>query len=208
MSPNAMKVMTIALPALTFGITCFMPAAIQVSFLVSGLLSLGQASLFRVPAFRSFFNMYPLPTRSTGNPTPYKGVMKVRSPLTQDEINRTYQGSRAPATTTPEFKAKQQALHAVKPPGQQNIVKRFVTGTVQGAVKDIRSTVKDATEGAKAMVGKSKESMAQRQAKSDRAAAAAYEEKRQKEIRQERYEREQERRARQLAKWSKTNTRS
>jgi YidC/Oxa1 family membrane protein insertase len=152
--------------------------------------------------------MYPLVTRNTEKPVPYKGVMKVRSPLTQDEINRTYQESRVPTTATPEFETKQEALHAVKPPGQENMVKRFVTGTVQGAVKDIRSTVEDATEGAKAMVGKGKENMEQRQAKSGQASAAAYEEKRQKEIRQEKYEREQERRSRQLAKWSKTNTRS
>lgn len=131
----------------------------------------------------------------------------MRSPLTQDDINRTYQESRVP-TTAPEFETKQEALHAVKPPGQENMVKRFVTGTVQGAVKDIRSTVEDATEGAKAMVGKGKENMEKRQAKSGQASAAAYEEKRQKEIRQEKYEREQERRSRQLAKWSKTNTRS
>jgi YidC/Oxa1 family membrane protein insertase len=200
--------MATVLPAVSFVVTCFLPAAVQVSFLVSGLLSLAQASLFRIRAFRSFFNMYPLVTRNTEKPVPYKGVMKVRSPLTQDEINRTYQESRVPTTATPEFETKQEALHAVKPPGQENMVKRFVTGTVQGAVKDIRSTVKDATEGAKAMVGKGKENMEQRQAKSGQASAAAYEEKRQKEIRQEKYEREQERRSRQLAKWSKTNTRS
>lgn len=192
MSPQAMKVMTYVFPSITFLFTAFMPAALQVSFFVSGLLAFGQARLFRLPAFRSYFNMYPLTTPGAAKPTPYKGTMKVRAPMTQAELNRTYQGSRSVTTASHEIKAEQPAPQA---PGKENPIKKFVVSTVQGTVKDISGTVKDVTQSAKDLLGKGKEGLKERQLKSERAAAAAYEEKRQKEIRQERYEREQQRRA-------------
>lgn len=184
-SPRAMKIMQVALPTITLAVTGFMPAAVQISFLVSGILSLIQASLFRRPAFRSFFKMYPLPASnvsSTSTPSPYKGTMNVRAPLTQSELNSTYQQSRSSTTATTSSK--------------QGKIRKFVTGTVQGAAKDIKTTFTDAKQSAIELAGKSKDSIAQRQAKNDRATAAAYEEKRQKEIEQERYERENYRRTR------------
>lgn len=191
-SPRAMNILQVAFPAITLALTAFQPAALQVSFLVSSLLSLVQSSLFRQPAFRTLFKMYPLPARnvtSTSTPISYKGNMNVRAPLTQEELNKTYQESRPSATTTTASK--------------QSTIGGFVTGTVQGAAKDIKTTFKDARQSAGELMSKGKESMAERQAKNDRAAAAAYEEKRQEQIRQERYEREQERRERQAARRSK-----
>jgi YidC/Oxa1 family membrane protein insertase len=184
-SPRAMKIMQVALPAITLAITSFMPAAVQISFLVSGILSLVQTTLFRRPAFRSFFKMYPLPSRnasSSSTPSPYKGTMNVRAPLTQNEFNNTYQQGRSStiATTT----------------SKQGKIRQFVTGSIQGAAKDIKTTFTDARQSAMELAGKSKDSIAERQAKNDRAAAAAYEEKRKKEIEQERYNREQYRRTR------------
>jgi YidC/Oxa1 family membrane protein insertase len=200
MSPHAMKVLTYVFPAITFIITAFMPAALQVSFFVSGFLSYLQALLFRWPAFRSYFNMYPLASEApavASKPTPYRGTMKVRAPLTQAELNRTYQGSRSASTASPAGSAE-----AAKAP--DNAVKKFMTGTVQGTIKDLSSTVKEVTNSAKELLGRGKESLQERQAKSDRSAAAAYEERRQKEIRQERYERAEARRAERAARRNQT----
>ena len=108
--------------------------------------------------------------------------MNVRTPLTQSELNSTYQQSRSSTTATTSSK--------------QGKIRKFVTGTVQGAAKDIKTTFTDAKQSAIELAGKSKDSIAQRQAKNDRATAAAYEEKRQKEIEQARYERENYRRTR------------
>lgn len=187
-----MKIMQVALPALTLVVTAFMPAAVQVSFFVSGILSLFQAALFRRKWFRSFFNMYPLPSRTgakPSKPSPYKGTLNVRAPLTQAELNQTYQQSRSSATTST--------------PTKEGKITKFVKGTVHGAATDIKTTFTDATKSAREMVGQGKESLSERQEKADRAAAAAYEEKRKKEIEAERREREDERRARRAAKQPK-----
>lgn len=188
MSPQVMKIMQVGLPAITLAVTSFMPASVQISFLVSGVLSLFQSTLFRMPGFRSYFKMHPIPAPAENVTAlgPYKGTMNVRAPLTQAELNQTYQQGRVTPTA--------------KTTGRENVVKKFVTGTVQGAAKDIKSTFMDAKTSAKELVGKGKDNLSERQAKTDRAAAAAYEERRQKEIQQERYEREQERRARQAAR--------
>jgi hypothetical protein len=106
----------------------------------------------------------------------------VRAPLTQSELDSTYQQGRSSTIATTSSK--------------QGKIRQFVRGSIQGAAKDIKTTFTDARQSVMELAGKSKDSMAERQAKNDRAAAAAYEEKRQKEIEQERYDREQYRRTR------------
>ena len=148
--------------------------------------------MFRRRWFRSFFNMYPLPSRTgakTSNPTPSQGTLNVRAPLTQAELNQTYQQSRSSAATAT--------------PTRDGKITKFVKGTVQGAATDIKTTFTDVTKSAREIVGQGKDNLSERQAKADRAAAAAYEEKRKKEIAIERRERDEERRARRAAKQPK-----
>lgn len=200
MSPQATKIMVVAFPALTLLITAFMPAALQVSFFVAGMISLIQSTLFRMPGFRSYFNMYPLPPPTPATPTPYKGTMNVRAPLSQEELSRTYQASRPTTAGASELKAGQQALHDVNP--SQGALRKFVSGTVGGAVKDIKTTVQGATSSARDLVGRGQKGLAEKQAKSERATAQAYEERRQREIAREQYERREERKAQRVAKMS------
>jgi hypothetical protein len=134
---------------------------------MSGLLSFGQASLFKVPAFRRYFNMHPLesiPITPTGKPpTPYKGNMKVRAPLTQAELNNAFQESR-----------KQSLLEKAKK-------------SMMDATKEIR------TAGG-TMVGKATEKFDARREKAEKASRKEYEERRQEEIRAEAEERRRIRR--------------
>jgi YidC/Oxa1 family membrane protein insertase len=168
MSPEAMKLMMYGLPVLTLLFTWWLPAAVQLSFFVSGVLSFGQASLFKMPAFRSYFNMYPLPaaaapTTSDGKPsTPYKGNMKVRAPLTQVELNNAFQESR-----------KQSMLGKAKK-------------SMMDATKEVR------TAGG-TMMGKTTESLERRRERSEKESRERYEKKRQEEIKAEIEQRKLER---------------
>lgn len=94
MSPGAMTLMMYGLPLLTVVFTWWLPAALQLSFFISGLLSFGQSSLFKLPAFRRYFDMLPLDHAAAPPPSPYKNNMKVRAPLSQAELNRSFQQSR------------------------------------------------------------------------------------------------------------------
>jgi len=181
MSPEAMKLMMYGLPVLTLLFTWWLPAAVQFSFFVSGLLSFGQASLFKLPAFRRYFNMHPLPNASAAAPTtpdgkpptPYKGNMKVRAPLTQAELNTAFQQSRKQSMLD---KAKKQVMDATKE-------MRTASGT---------------------MMGKTKDNLEARRQRSEKQEREKYEERRQEEIKAEIEERRiqmlEERRAKKRAR--------
>lgn len=181
MSPEAMKLMMYGLPVITLLFTSWLPAAVQFSFFVSGLLSFGQASLFKIPAFRSYFNMHPLPnapaaapiTPEGKPPTPYKGNMKVRAPLTLAELNSAFQQSRKQSLID---KAKRQVMDATKE-------MRTASGT---------------------MMGKTKDSLESRRLRSEKQEREKYEERRQEEIKAEieekRFQLLEERRAKKRAR--------
>lgn len=76
-SPGAMKFMAYALPAFTLLFTWWLPAGVQLSFFVAGVISAAQGLLFRWAPFRSFFNMTPMPKRpdlfsKPTEPSPYQ----------------------------------------------------------------------------------------------------------------------------------------
>lgn len=180
-----MKLFQVLMPGLTLAVTAFLPASVQVSFFVSGMLSLIQSILLRRPAVRNFFKLYPIKTVKTTATGPSPGAINVRVPPTQAQLNSSY---------------KQAQPAAPQEQDQGGVVKKFVKSTVQGATKDIRTTFSEAVKSGREMAGQGKEGLAARQAKADRAAAAAYEAKRQKEIQAERRQREEDRRARRAAR--------
>ncbi|KUJ17505.1 uncharacterized protein LY89DRAFT_549218, partial [Mollisia scopiformis] len=61
LSPQIFNAMMWGLPLVSLLFTFWLPAALQLSFFVSGLLSFCQATLLRQPWFRNYFNMTPLP---------------------------------------------------------------------------------------------------------------------------------------------------
>ena len=174
MSPEAMKLMMYGLPLLTVVFTYWLPAALQLSFFISGFLSFGQASLFKMPAFRRYFNMQPLPgvdapiaasTTPDGKPpSPYKGKMQVRAPLSTAELNSAFQESR-----------KQ--------------------GLLEKARKQMLDSTKEIRTAAGTMVEKGSNSMKGRSEKNEKKAREEYEKKRQAEIKAEMEELRRERAA-------------
>jgi YidC/Oxa1 family membrane protein insertase len=159
MSPEAMKLMMYGLPAITLLFTWWLPAALQLSFFVSGLLSFGQASLFKWPWFRNYMNMTPLPTGPVAapddrTPSPYKGTMKVRSPMSTAELNSAFQESR-----------KQSLLEKAK--------------------KQVMDNTKEIRTAAGTMMNKTQGSLKGRQEKAEKKARDEYEKKRKQEIQAE-----------------------
>ncbi|KAG0646529.1 Oxidase assembly 1 [Hyphodiscus hymeniophilus] len=157
MSPEAMKLMMYGLPAMTLLFTWWLPAALQLSFFISGLLSFGQASLFKLPGFRSYWNMPPLPSGAAAvtpdgrPPTPYKGMMKVRTPLSTAELNSAFQEGR-----------KQSMLQKVS--------------------KQLRDNTSEIRTAATTMMSKTQGTLDGRRVKRDKEARDAYEKKRKAEI--------------------------
>lgn len=195
MSARATKIMMIAFPALSFLFTFWLPASVQLSFMAAGILSYLQMEIFRNEGFRQWAGMYPLqaPAPSGGPPsTPYKGIINVKArpaALTQEQLNKTY------SEPSPQFKAGQQSLNSLKPPG-----------VIAGAFKGIKTTFTQAKEGMSETAKSAKEMMGDRKQKGDREARARYELKRQEELAAERQELERrksaERRARKAARRS------
>ena len=68
MSPTTMKMFAIGMPLLTLVFTYWLPAGLQFSFFLSGLLSAGQATLFRNEAFRGKMGMAALPSANRVDP--------------------------------------------------------------------------------------------------------------------------------------------
>jgi len=180
-------VMRVIIPIFSFVFTFWLPAAVQVTFLTTSLISATQITLFKNKAFRERFNMYPLEHHSP--PAPNQNTLKVRGPLSQADLNRTY--SRPTATQTPEFKAGQQALRDSQPPAKGGIISKVLGG----AVKDVSSTLKEVKESSQDLVGSAKDYMGKRREKFDKRDAEAHEKKRQEQLKNERWQRENEMRA-------------
>ena len=180
-----MKLMMYGLPAITLILTSWLPAALQVSFFVSGLLSFFQASLFKAPWFRSSFNMTPLPVAPVapmpgqGASTTYKGTMNMRAKPIIDAKGVVIPTQ--PVETQAAEGASRTPLKAKK--------------VLDGAMKDVMRGYEGARKTFSDVAARGKKGVSDRVEKGDRAAAEKYETRRQGEIEQMRLEREQKRRA-------------
>ncbi|PBP23628.1 inner membrane protein OXA1 [Diplocarpon rosae] len=153
--PVVHKAMMWGLPTLSIVFTWWLPAALQLSFMVTGILSFVQSTLFRQPWFRNYFSMTPLPRKlPPSTPTqssPYQGQMRLAAkPMSTKELNRRFESSQTPKT-----------------------------GLIKGVVKEVRSTINGVVEaGREQMAGRIERSKAKR-AKDE---IAAYEARRRREI--------------------------
>ncbi|OBT46346.1 hypothetical protein VE00_02775 [Pseudogymnoascus sp. WSF 3629] len=121
MSPNTMKLLAYGFPILSILFTFWLPAAVQLSFFVTGLWSAAQVTLFRYPSVRSFLGMAQMPP-------PVKEVdLKNASPYRADII------------TVQQMKQRQEA------PTTRGIF-AALNDTVEGAKKSAREGVKTARE--------------------------------------------------------------
>ncbi|TVY49361.1 Mitochondrial inner membrane protein [Lachnellula occidentalis] len=106
MTPGMLAGMMWGIPAISLIFTWWLPASVQLSFFVTGLLSFGQVTMMRQPWFRKAFKMVPLPTTGPKGsaPSPYKGTIKrSESPvLTQQDLNARFQNASSSFPRPPE----------------------------------------------------------------------------------------------------------
>lgn len=120
MSANTTKLLSYGFPVVSFLVTSFLPAGVQLSFFVTGIWSAMQITLFRQPSVRSFLGMAQMPP-------PVKEVdLKDASPYRADIVTVQQMKQREAPTTKGIFAA----LHE----------------TVEGAKKSAREGVKTARE--------------------------------------------------------------
>ncbi|PQE21780.1 inner membrane oxaA protein [Rutstroemia sp. NJR-2017a BBW] len=74
--PGLQKILIWGMPAVSLVFTSFMPAAVQLSFLVSSLMSASQSAVIRNTTFRRWTNMTPLPSTSPRPNNPGKLRLK------------------------------------------------------------------------------------------------------------------------------------
>jgi YidC/Oxa1 family membrane protein insertase len=181
----------IGFPALSFAFTFWLPAAVQVSFMATGILSYFQMEIFRNEKLRERLGMYPLEARRPpgASSSPYQGAINIKprpAALTQAELNQTY------AEPSAQFKAGQQPLRDMSPPG-----------ILGGAIKDIKGTFSSAKEGVSEARKMATEQFEGRKKKAERDSVLAYEKKRQKEVAAAEREMERQRRAIRASKKAK-----
>ncbi len=187
------KALTYGLPGLTVLFTWWLPAAVQISFFVSGLLSFAQASMFKSPVFRNYFGMTPLPssTNPTTRPSPYKGTMKLAAAAPAPGTSASATPKSSPVLSTSElnsrFEASSISNESASPPRSKLLSK-------------LLNPINQARDSARGVMKKANENMDGRREKNEIAEKRKYELKRQEELRKERWERENERRAERAAK--------
>lgn len=189
MSPQAFAAVMWGLPLVGLLFTFWLPAAIQLSFLVSGICSFGQATLFRQVWFREYFKMTPLPQTANGAPkplSPYQGNLKVAANpiLSQAELNSRFQRSQVSQSQTAEEIRKLSA-----PTG---VIKKIL-GQVTGTTSEIQDAIKGVIE-------KGKDYNENRNLGIDKKEQQRYEKKRQEELRRQRWEIENQKRAERAAR--------
>lgn len=116
MSANTTKLLSYGFPAISFLVTSFLPAGVQLSFFVTGILSAVQVTLFRVPAVRSYLGMAQMPP-------PAKSVdPKNASPYRADIMTVQQMKQRAePPTTKGIFAALSETVEGAKKSAQEGV---------------------------------------------------------------------------------------
>lgn len=95
MSPQTMKMFAIGMPLLTLVFTYWLPAGLQLSFLLSGILSAAQATLFRNAAFRNKMGMAQLPTPVDPFAKPAEVSRFREDILTAEQMKAQYEAPKA-----------------------------------------------------------------------------------------------------------------
>lgn len=194
MEPKMMKAMMWGMPMLTLLFTWWLPAAVQLSFFVSGVLSYFQSALLRQTWFRSWLDMTPIVpkinTTSVAPISPYQGIMKRAAPagpLSTTELGSRFEGPKGGLHKTVGH------INALQPP---SAVKTILGAPIKG-IKEAVGSIKDA---GKSTFESAKGAMDKRSQKSAVADRKAYEKKRQTQLKREEREKSSELRAQRAAR--------
>lgn len=162
LSPEMAKAFMYGLPALTLVFTSWLPAGVQLSFFVSGVLSCIQAFTFRNAKFRRYFNMTPLPIAtpkpSGGPPSPYKGTIRLASnanttspPTYSAPLRRVN-----PALSTNELNSRFQASSNsnLSAASSSPIEQKAPTSRTQALLNKLRQPITEVADSGRAIMAK------------------------------------------------------
>ena len=165
-SPAAMKLMAYALPAFTLLFTWWLPAGVQLSFFVAGVISACQSLLFRWAPFREFFNMTPMPKgpglfNKPAEPSPYQPrIVTVQQSLSR---NTPYAGTRPSSTGTYE-------------PPRKTTILSGLTNEVKSTISSVQASARETYKSAKQYAGQERSNG--KRTKAELRSASEYERKR------------------------------
>lgn len=181
MNPKMFSLLKWGFPLISVIFTSWLPSAVQLTFFISGILSLVQASLLRQSWLRSYFQMTPLPNTNASQiprPTsPYKGNLRFieDAVLSQAELTQRFQ---APKLSIEHN--KQGGLSLKDDKVDQNAgggLKQIFAG----AVTDIKGTMKEVVETGRDFAGNTKKEIQGRLDKAEIRQREIYEKKKQEE---------------------------
>ena len=191
MSPGAYKAMCYVIPAIMSGFMMNWPAALQLSFAFNGVFGLMQSKAMASPWFRDLIGICPLPV----SPPPPSGSSGSAAPDGFGSLNVDHRYRNADG-------AASDAYPAAPLPAATEKAKGVVGGAVaevQGVASEVQKTWKGVTGGST----KSGE-----RSSSEKRQAQAYEEKRQRETAQQRWDLERQKYDRWLEKQEQKHKRN
>ncbi|KAI9822436.1 MAG: Mitochondrial inner membrane protein oxa1 [Pycnora praestabilis] len=171
LTPQVQKIMTYGLPLFSGLFMLWWPGALQLTFFATSMLSMGQATLLRNPAFRAYMGITPLPPptpvpssggSSSTPPTPYAGRLNIAPTYQAPTVRSSIAGS---GSGMPE------------PPTRPK-------GFIGGAVAEMKGTFEEASKSAQKYLNMQASEPGKRSAVEIKQ-AKLYEEKRQREIEQQ-----------------------
>lgn len=193
MSPLAQKGFMYGFPILTLAFTWWLPAAVQLSFFATSMLSLGQALLFRSDKIRTIVGLSPKPVDTPAAASPYKGTMRIAA-------SAPPAAARPAALSTSELNSRFQQPSNLASTGGNTQPAAASASPIMDKLKGQFSGV---NEFRREILLKGKTSLENRQKKADKADAEAFEKKRSEELKTKRQEEVQRRRAQRAArKWN------
>lgn len=191
MSPGAYKAMCYLIPTVTSGFMLGWPAALQLSFAFNGMFGLLQSTALATPWFRDLVGISPLPVP----PRPSGASGGSAAPEGFGSLNVDHRYRNADGTASDAYPAAPLPAVAEKAKG----VVGGAVAEVQGVVSEVQKTWKGVTGGST----KSGE-----RSSSEKRQAQAYEEKRQREIAQQRWDLERQKYDRWLEKQEQKHKRN
>ncbi|RKF59022.1 Mitochondrial inner membrane protein OXA1 [Golovinomyces cichoracearum] len=183
MNPKMLVVMTWGLPLISVIFTSWLPAGVQLTFFVSGILSLSQASLLRQPWLRSYFEMTPLPTSNSVKSSDVASSIKTSSRVVENRVLTQAELAQRFQPPDPEITGQSGGSASIDPTLKAKIREVFA-----GALSDIKGTVKEVAETGRNFAGQSKEEVKGRLAKAEIRQRELYEKKKREEEIQARFE--------------------
>ena len=115
LSPMQQKLFLYAIPGVTFLVSLWMPAALQLSFVMTSILGFLQALIFRRPAVRSFLGIAPIVNPAAKKPKTIETKLKLAPSYQAPTVRSTLRGgAEAPLESEAKLGLVGKAQHGLR----------------------------------------------------------------------------------------------